>query len=100
MKQKLLAVCPESLNYHSHFLFTAAQSFEEAKALILQAEEAGEPFDALDLPVSDRRAFDEFFEWMAKTHRKYPFSIFGYHGFLEFMQIKNRADHMGFSFRD
>ena len=100
MKRRLLAIKPDSSNYIDLYTVTVARSFEEAKTMIRQAEEAGTPFDDLDLPVYDRKAFEDFINWMISTNRKYPFSIFGFRNPLEFMNIRNKARSCGFHFND
>ena len=100
MIRRLLAVKPQSMDYIHSYSVTAARSFEEAKAMILRAEAEGAPFDALDLPAYDRKGFKDFFNWMIKTNRKYPFSIFGYRGNAEFLRVREKARRSGIPFRD
>lgn len=99
MKRKLLAVRPHSLNYLEIYEVSSARSFDEAKRMIVDAEAEGVPFDALDLPVRDEKAFWAFLEWMRDTHRRYPFSIFDYGSNLRFLHIRDRAAGMGFVLR-
>ena len=96
---KLLAVMPDTTDYPDRYEVTRAGSFDEAKQLILRAEESGEPFEALDLSVRDRHAFDEFLFWMERRGSRYPFSIFGCSTF-QFMRIRDEARRRGFTFND
>lgn len=97
MKRRLLAVTPVSTNYNSTVELTVASSFDKAKEMIVSAEEAGAPFDDLDLPVGDEAAFWEFVEWMEKRGRKYAFSIFGCDT-PRFWQIAETVRGRGFHF--
>ena len=98
MKRKLLAVMPQSTNYIPSYEVTVARSFEEAVRLIIAAEEAGAPFDDLDLPVQDERMYREFLEWMRRTERNYSFSVFGCRNTLHFWQLCREARAQGFRF--
>lgn len=100
MKRKLLAVQPDSIDYLDVLDVTFADSFDEAKVKIEQAEFAGRPFDDLELPVYDRFAFEDFINWMKSTNRRYAFSIFGYRDTEEFIRIRDKARKDGFHFND
>jgi len=98
MKSKLLAVMPESTNYSSNHDVTIARSFEEAKAMIIRAEQESAPYDDLDLSVRDEVRFWKFVDWMEETDRKYPFSIFGHKSTIHFVIIADRVRRRGFFF--
>ena len=96
---KLLAVQQNSGNYAPFYEVTCADSYAEAKRLIVQAEEAGAPFDTLDLPVNPMGDFDEFLFWMERRGSRYPFSIFGCSTF-QFIRIRDEVRRRGFTFND
>ena len=98
MKRKLLAVKAVYANYLSSYDVVFADSFEEAKAMIVQEERAGVPFDDLDLNVQNKREFYEFVEWMERTNRRYSFSIFGYKNTAQFLHIRDDVRKRGFHF--
>ena len=98
MPRTILAVQQRAADYLRPELVTEARSFEEAKEMIIRAEEIGQPFDDLDLPVRNEKQFWEFIEWMRKRGRKYPFSIHGYKGTRHFLVIRDRSRAMGFHF--
>ena len=96
--RKLLAVMPVYSHYHPDYQVTAARSFEEAKDLLRLAEQAGKPFDSLDLPVSDEKQFWSFLDWMRLTGRNYPFSVFGCKNTPHFWQLCEKCRSLGFHF--
>ncbi len=98
MPISLLAVMPKSTSYNPNYKVTVARSFEEAKALIGQAESQGARFDALDLPVDNYRRFTDFLDWMEETGRKYAFSVFGCIDSEQFASIAQMARERGFHF--
>ena len=98
MKIRILAVMPESTNYNSNYEVSVASSFEEAKEMIIAAEEARAPFDDLSLPVTDEKAFWTFVEWMEENHRKYAFAIFGCKDTQRFWKIAEKVRSKGFHF--
>lgn len=85
-------------HYHPDYDVTIAWSFSQAQDMILQAEKNGQPYHDLDLPVSDEKAFWQFVEWMERTDRKYPFSVFGCTNDVHFMKIAMIAREKGFHF--
>ncbi|MBR5095460.1 MAG: hypothetical protein IK095_10210 [Oscillospiraceae bacterium] len=100
MHTKILAVRPVSRNYLPRYEVSVVQSFEEAKDMIIAAEGSGSPYDDLALPVDDEPAFMEFFAWMDKTGRRYPFSVHGQRSALQFIRIRDLARSCGFHFTD
>ncbi len=96
--RKLLAVMPQATNYGSFYDLSIANSYEQAKDMIISAEYAGAPFDDLDLPVQNEEIFWEFIDWMEKTDRKYSFSIFGYKSDAQFLNIAKAVREKGFHF--
>ena len=98
MKRKLLAVMPQSTNYLNVFDVEIARSFNQAKDMIMDAENNGIPYDDLDLPVYDEKQFWQLVEWMEKTGRKYSFSIFGAKNEKHFYEIAEKARAKGFHF--
>ena len=98
MKKRLLAVMPLSTNYLHTYDVEIANSFEEAKQMIISAEMCGKPYADLDLPVHNEKLFWEFVEWMEETNRKYPFSIFGAKNDKCFWKIAKTVREKGFHF--
>jgi hypothetical protein len=96
--RKLLAVLSQPTNYCSGYSVTVANSFEQAKALIVQAELEGSPFETLDLPVYDEKIFWQFLHWMRSTGRNYSFSVFGCKNTLHFRRLCAEARGKGFRF--
>ena len=96
MKKRLLAVNPPSTNYLHIYDVTVARSYDQAKQILQQAEEAGILFEALDIPASDEAKFWEFVEWMEKNGKKYSFSIFGIRETDRFWQIVETLRERGF----
>ena len=96
--RKLLAVKPVSTRYGCQYRVSVAHSFREARLLIAQAEQTGEPFDDLDIPVSNEAEFWEFLDWMRKTGRNYPFSVFGCEDTHSFWKLCEKCRAMGFRF--
>lgn len=95
--RKLLAVRSERTNYVSYCEVSYARSFEEAKELLLRAEQEGCPFDDLDLPVRDEAAFWGFLDWMERRGRKYPFSVYGCDP-PTFLRLRDLSRARGFHF--
>lgn len=69
MPRTMLAVQQRAADYLRPELVTEARSLEEAKEMIIRAEEIGQPFDDLDLPVRNEKQFWAFIEWMRKRGR-------------------------------
>lgn len=97
---KLLAVQTEAANYAPYFQVSCARSFEEAKEMILRAEQEGCPFDTLDLPARDEESLWRFLDWMAQRGKRYSFSIHGQLHVFQFIRIRDRARARGFYFND
>ena len=97
MKMRMLAVMADNLNYLPCYEVSVAGSFEEAKIRIQAAEENGSPFDVLDIPAGDEKIFWDFLEWMHRSGRNYPFSIFGIGNTFNFMRIVRKARGQGFT---
>ena len=100
MGTKLLAVRPDRTNYLSCYEVSVAPSFEAAKLLLVRAEEAGAPFETLDLPVYDEKAFCAFLDWLEATGRRLPFSVFGCRSTRQFIRFRDEARRRGFHFND
>jgi len=98
MKQNLLAVMPDGLNYLPEYDVSVAKSFEQAKAMLRDMEERGTPFDTLDLPADDEKRLWEFLNWMKTTGRNYPFSVFGCKSDKEFWALCETCRKKGFQF--
>ena len=95
---KLLAVMPPHTHYNPNYEVSVARSYEEAKFMILRAEQEGVPFDTLDLPVRDEKMFWQFLEWMRTMGRNYSFSVFGCKDDAHFRELCKEAREKGFHF--